>query len=189
MMKVIKKIFSVCCASLLMLSFLAGCGQPSGSTASNGSSSEAVDVSIDDILAAVKEAYGENYLPDTEMPEEMLAAEFPIDSSLVEEMKAECSMIGFHPDRVVIIKAREGKGGEVKKLLEQIKEDKIENEIQYPANLAKVMSAQVVQQGDYAAFLLVGAVDENMDASQEEAVKFAQKEVQKAVDAFYLMFE
>ena len=43
--------------------------------------------------------------------------------------------------------------------------------------------------GDYAAFLLVGAVDENMDASQEEAVKFAQKEVQKAVDAFYLMFE
>ena len=189
-MRVIKKIFLVCCASLLMLSFLAGCGQPSDSTASNGSSpSEAVDVSIDDILAAVKEAYGENYLPDTEMPEEMLAAEFPIDSSLVEEMKAECSMLGFHHDLVVIIKAREGKGFEVKKLLEQIKEDKIENEIQYPANLAKVMSAQVVQQGDYAAFLLVGAVDENMDASQEEAVKFAQKEVQKAVDAFYLMFE
>lgn len=189
-MKVMKKIFLICSMCLLVLSFTAGCGQPSDSTASNGSSpSEAVDVSIDDILSAVKEAYGDSYLPDTEMPEEMLAAEFPIDSSLVEEMKAECSMVSFHPDRVVIVKAKAGKGGVVKKLLEQVKEDKIENEVQYPANLAKVMSAQVVQQGDYAAFLLVGAVDENMDASQEEAVKFAQKEVQKAVDAFYLMFE
>lgn len=147
------------------------------------------DVNLDDIMAKIREAYGENYLPNMELDSAMLEEQMGLDTSLMEQVKAEMPMIGFHPDRVIVVKAQEGKGEEVEAQLNAYRDVLVEDSFQYPANLAKTEASQVVRQGDYVAFLLVGAPNENMDASEEEQLKFAQEETQKAVDAFNSFFE
>lgn len=166
------------CLLVVLLAIFSGCSsQPKGK-----------DVSLQEIFDAVKNAYGDTYLPDSEIPEDVLNREFPVDSSLVEEIKGEMPMISFHPDRVVAVKAKEGKGEEVEKALNDIKEDMIQNSLQYPANMAKVKSTQVVRHGDYVVFLLVGGINDDMDASEEDALKFAQDETVKAVEAVNQLF-
>uniref|UniRef100_UPI00405748D5 DUF4358 domain-containing protein n=1 Tax=Agathobacter sp. TaxID=2021311 RepID=UPI00405748D5 len=165
---------------MMLTGILAGCG--------NGGSS-AKDIPVEDILQAVKDAYGESYLPNAEMDAATLDEMYDIDMELMESYVAEMPMIGFHPDRVIIAKAVGGKGAELEEEFLDLKEYLIEDSFMYPANMAKTQAAQVVRNGDYVAFLLVGAANENMEASEEEQLKFAQEETQKAVDAFNSVFE
>ena len=148
---------------------------------------ENYDFSVASILDEVKAAYGENYLPNTPIEEEMLKDTFKLDLGLVEEYVAEMPMIGVHPDKVLIVKAKDGKVEDVVAQLEAARTDMIENGLNYPMNLEKVQSAKVVSKGNYAAFLLVGSAN-NMSDDEEERLKFAEDEVQKAVTAFDSMF-
>lgn len=167
-------------AGLLILAagLLAGC---KGSTAQK-------EPPVEDILAAVKEAYGEDYLPDTDLDEEMLSQVLGIDTSLMESFAAQMPMIGAHPDRVVIAKAAKGKGDALEDELLRVRTMLVEDQMIYPMNIAKTQACQVVRKGDYAALFLVGAVDMREDASEEEQLSFAKEEVQKAVDAFESCF-
>lgn len=146
------------------------------------------DVTVDDILNAIKTAYGENYLPNAEIPAEALELEFGLTPDMYEAVKAEQPMIGAHADRVVIVKAAEGKADAVEAALTTAKENKINDTFQYPMNLPKINATQIVRNGDYVCFLLVGAANENMEATEEEAKKFAEDEVQKGVKAFNDLF-
>lgn len=204
----LKKITSLLFALLLTISVMVGCndqnntssisssGSASGTSSVSGSSGAASsqvpsgkDIKVKDIQAAIQKAYGEDYLPNTEMDQEMFKNEFQVDDSFVEEAYAEMPMIGMHPDRVVIIKAKEGKGADVEKALNTVKDKLIQDSVQYPMNIAKVNAAQVVRNGDYVVFLLVGAINEDIDASEEDALAFAKKEVQKGVDAVNALFK
>ena len=149
---------------------------------------ENYDISVTAILDKVKAAFGEDYLPNMPIEEEMVKEIFKLDLGLVEEYVAEMPMIGFHPDKVLIVKAKEGKIDEVVAQLEAAKTEMVENGINYPANLEKVQSTKVVSKGNYAAFFMVGSSN-NMSEDPEERLKFAEDEVQKAVTAFNSMFK
>ncbi len=170
----VKKIGLITGVLLLFTGLLAGC---KGSTAQK-------EPPVEDVLKAVQEAYGENYLPDTDMDGEMLSQVMGIDTSLMESFAAQMPMIGAHPDRVVIAKAAEGKGDELEKELQRVRTALVEDQMIYPMNYAKTQACQVVRKGDYAALFLVGAIDMREDVSEEEQLSFAKEEVQKAVDAF-----
>ncbi len=146
------------------------------------------DITVVSILDKIKAAYGEEYLPNTPITEEMLQEMFKLDLGLVEDYAAEMPMIGFHPDRVIILKAKEGKVDELVAQLEAARTEMIGNGMTYPANIEKIQSAKVVSKGDYVAFLLVGSA-ENMSEDEEERLKFAEAEVQKAVEAFNSAFK
>ena len=148
---------------------------------------ENYDISVTAILDKVKAAFGEDYLPNMPIEEEMVKETFKLDLGLVEEYVAEMPMNSFHPDKVLIVKAKEGKIDEVVAQLEATKTEMIENGTFYPANLEKVQSIKVVSKGDYAAFFMVGSSN-NMSEDPEERLKFAEDEVQKAVTAFNSMF-
>lgn len=163
---------------LLLAGMLVGC---KGSTTQK-------EPPVEDILKAVQEAYGGDYLPDTDLDEEMLSQFIGIDTSLIDSFAAQMPMVGVHPDRVIIAKATEGKGDELEKELLALQTRLQEDELIYPINIAKTQAAQVVRKGDYVAFFLVGAVDEREDATEEEQLSFAKDEVQKAVDAFESCF-
>ena len=149
---------------------------------------ENYDISVTAILDKVKAAFGEDYLPNMPIEEEMVKETFKLDLGLVEEYVAEMPMNSFHPDKVLIVKAKEGKIDEVVAQLEATKTEMIENGTFYPANLEKVQSIKVVSKGDYAAFFMVGSSN-NMSEDPEERLKFAEDEVQKAVTAFNSMFK
>ena len=139
---------------------------------------------VEDILKAVQEAYGEDYLPDTDLDEEMLSQIMGVNTDLIDSFAAQMPMISVHPDRVIIAKAAEGKGDELEEELLKVRTRLQEEELIYPINIAKTQACKVVQKGDYAALFLVGAVDDREDATEEEQLSFAEEEVQKAVDAF-----
>ena len=175
-----KKMGCMVLAVLLLVAALTGCG--------GKDSAAQKDVPVEEILQAVKDAYGEAYLPNTELDEAMLADMYGLDMSLIESFVAEMPMIGFHPDRVIIAKAVTGKGEELETAFKELQEYLIQDSFMYPANIAKTQASEVVRNGDYVAFLLVGAANENMEASEEEQLKFAEEETQKAVDAFESCF-
>ena len=172
-----KKIGSIFCAVMLLLAVAVGCGQQ-GTTK---------DYTAEEISNAIKAAYGDTYLPDEEIPEDMLTDTFGLDMSLVEEVKGEMPAVGFHPDRVIVVKAKEGKGAEVEAALTAARESMLNEAMWYPANMPKVNASKVVRNGDYVCFLMVGAADdENED--EAAAAEFAEQETQKAVDAFEALF-
>ena len=128
-----------------------------------------------------------NYLAKKAKTAPLTADELQEQKQLREEYVAEMPMIGAHPDKVLIVKAKDGKVEDVVAQLEAARTDMIENGLHYPMNLEKVQSAKVVSKGNYAAFLLVGSAN-NMSDDEEERLKFAEDEVQKAVTAFNSMF-
>lgn len=152
-------------------------------------SSNSSDITVDDILSSIKAAYGESYMPNVEILPDFLELEFGLTSDMYVEVKAEQPMIGTHADRVVIVKAAEGKTDDVETALIAAKENKINDTLQYPMNLPKINATKVVRNEDFVCFLLVGALNDNVDATEEEAMQFAEDEVQKGVNAFNDLFK
>ena len=181
-----KKIITVMMSVVLALGVFAGCSKADGE---KKNPENAIKVTLEEIYTAVKGAYGENYLPNMEIPADLLEAEFGLNKELYVEVKAEQPMIGVHADRVVIVKAAEGKADAVEQALIAAKEKKVSDTMQYPMNIAKIASAKILRKGDYVAFLLVGAVNDAAEVSEEEAKEFAEKEVEKGVEAFNNLFK
>ncbi|HHZ05194.1 MAG TPA: DUF4358 domain-containing protein [Clostridiales bacterium] len=172
------KVFSVAVSFIMCLCILSGCG-----------SNVKKDVPLDNIVNNIKSAYGDDYLPNNEMTEEMFKSEFDLDMSQVLEYKAEIPLIGTHPDRLVIVKATSGKGADVEEKLNAVKDNKIKDTMQYPMNQAKINSAKVVRNGDYVAFIMLGAINDNVDATDQQAKQFADEQTQKGVNAFENSFK
>lgn len=181
-----KKIITVLMSVVLSLGVFAGCSKADGEKEKPGNASS---VTLEEVYTAVKGAYGENYLPNMDIPAEMLEAEFGLTKDLYVEIKAEQPMIGVHADRVVIVKAAEGKAGIVEDALVAAKDKKVSDTMQYPMNLAKIDAAKILREGQYVVFLLVGAVNDAAEPTEEEAKEFAENEVQKGVKAFNNLFD
>ena len=118
-----------------------------------------------------------------------METEFGLTSDMYEEIIAEQPMISVHADRVVVVKAAKGRADDVEAALIAAKENKIKDTLQYPVNLPKISATKVVRNGDFVCFLLVGAVNDNQDAPEEELKQFAEEEVQKGVNAFNDLFK
>lgn len=145
-------------------------------------------ITAESIAEAIKAAYGENYLPDTPMSSEMIGVKFGLEADSYTEIFAESPMIGAHPDTLVIVKAAEGRLEEVKGKLEEYREQLVNDTMQYPMNLAKIHASRVAVNGDFAAFILLGAINGNEDASEEEQAQFAEEQEKIGVDAFNAIF-
>ena len=162
--------------------------QPAASSSTPASSAPPASAgpSAQEVRSAIAGAYGSDYLPNTQIPQEILNANFPVDASLVDEVYGEMPAISANPDMLIVIKAAPGKGAQVQQAMQKNRDMYVETAMVYPKDWAKLQAATVVRNGDYVAFLMLGAVDESMDsASEEEQQAYAQAQVQKGVNAFY----
>lgn len=132
---------------------------------------------------AIADAYGENYLPNMQMTEEILQDEFGLKADMYDEIVAEMPTIGFHPDRLIIVKPKQGKENEVKQALEKARETLVEGSIQYPMNAAKVSAAKVLESDGYYCFMLLGRSDD-LSENEEQAAQFADEQIKIGVKAF-----
>lgn len=178
-----KKICSLLFAVVLTMGLLAGC-------ASGNNTSSAVDKVpvLSDIHAAVKEAYGDNYLPSRTIENQELSEVYGLTTDNIEEVIAEGPTISAHVDQFIAIKAKEGKGADVEKELNAYRDKLVSDTMQYPMNLPKIQSSQVTRHGDYVFFTMLGAINDNVDATEEEAATFAKDEAKKATDAIEKIF-
>ncbi len=137
---------------------------------------------------AIVKAYGDSYLPNMAIPEENLESEFGLTPDMYDEIVAEMPTIGFHPDRLVIVKPKEGKEDAVENALNNAKKRLTESAAQYPANLAKINACKILEEDDYYCFMLLGEPDDTGE-NDESAAQFAEQQVQIGVKAFENFFE
>ncbi len=158
----------------LALVLLAGC-TPS---AQNGYTKEDVDA----VVAAIKEAYGEDYGPSAAIPSEMLKEVYGIDMDNVEYFVAEGPEFSLSTDMLIVLLAKEGKVDALKADLEAYHDYLVNESFQYPMNMAKVQASQVVVEGNMLFLVVLGKYDDRSDISEAEALLFAQEQVQIAID-------
>lgn len=163
------------------------------SSASSEASSDIIneengDIAISDIHEAVKAAYGENYVPSMAIDEQQLTEVYGINTENIEDFIMEAPMISAHIDTFAVIKAKEGKGEEVENEMNAYRDKLINDTLQYPSNIAKLNASRVIRHGDYVFFVMLGAFNNNQDATEDEQAKFAEEQVQIGVDAIESFF-
>ncbi len=188
-MKKNKYLASLILSAALTASFLTGCtASPAAkeTTAQETTAQEtaaAADVSLDDILSTIKEAYKDNYMPDSPIDSQVLNDVMGISPELCESYVAEMPMISTFVETFIGVKAKEGKGADVEKALTEYREYLLNDTMQYPMNVSKIQASQVIRHGDYVFFVMLGGPDDDaMEKGDEAALKSAEENNQIAVD-------
>ena len=158
-------------------------GSSSGDISGSDSNDKNSTLSAKSLRDAVAKAYGENYLPDQAMDAEMIESEFGLTKDMYDEVVAEAPLIGFHPDRLVIVKPKKGKEANVKRALEDALLVMKEQQMQYPVNVAKVNAGKVLEKDGYYCFMILGQTDDTSE-NDNDAAKFAEKQIDIGVKAF-----
>lgn len=141
------------------------------------------DATLESVYTAVKEVYGEDYLPNMRLDAETVTSTFGLNTDLYEEVVAEVPMISFNVDTFVAVKAKEGKAEEVKKVLEDYRNSLVESSMQYPVNVPKIQASRVDVYGDYVFYTMLGVVPMEVQEQGDEAIlKAAEENNQKAID-------
>lgn len=158
-------------------------GSSSGDISGSDSNDKNSTLSAKGLRDAIAKAYGENYLPDQAMDAEMIESEFGLTKDMYDEIIAEAPLIGFHPDRLVIVKPKKGKEANVKRALEDALLVMKEQQMQYPVNVAKVNAGKVLEKDGYYCFMILGQTDDTSE-NDDDAAKFAEKQIDIGVKAF-----
>lgn len=158
-------------------------GSSSGDISGSDSNDKNSTLSAKGLRDAIAKAYGENYLPDQAMDAEMIESEFGLTKDMYDEVVAEAPLIGFHPDRLVIVKPKKGKEANVKRALEDALLVMKEQQMQYPVNVAKVNAGKVLEKDGYYCFMILGQTDDTSE-NDDDAAKFAEKQIDIGVKAF-----
>lgn len=143
------------------------------------------EVSVNDITTAVKEAFGENYLPSMSIDDETLKNLFGVSSDWCEAYYGELPMISAHIDRFLAIKAKDGKAGDVEAALQTYQEVLKADTMQYPMSRIKILASKVVSYDNYVFFIMLGESPDGLDESitEEDMIKFCEQQNDIAISA------
>lgn len=174
-----KKWIMIFAAAVFAATVTAGCAR-------SGSNETAVnqDVSVQELHEAVKAAYGDNYIPDQALDDGGLENILGVEPGLCEEYIAEMPMISMNVDTFAAIRAKKGKGEQVKEALEAYREKLVADTMQYPMNQIKIQASKVAAYDDYVFFIMLGFLEPEQEEQEESAVlKAYEEENDKAVQA------
>lgn len=147
--------------------------------------------SISKVYSAVKNAYGDDYLPNERLKKDEIKTRFGISSKWYTSVIAEVPMISVHVDTLVIVKAKNSScRKKIKKALVEYRETLINDTFQYPMNQLKIQASKVYVKGDYVCFFMLGRLDSKQEEQEESKVIEAYKELNnKAVNAVKKLYK
>ena len=102
-----------------------------------------VNVSLTEIRDAVKNAYGEDYVPDMEYDDVFIKETLGLSGEDYEQIIAEGSLVSFNIDTFIAVKAKSGKADTVEEKLNAYRDYLINDTKMYPANAVKIQASQV----------------------------------------------
>lgn len=179
-----KKIILTMLIMLFAAMMISGCTKKDSNGGESSQSTIKDDVSVKDILQEVKDAYGENYLPNMEMDAAALQEQVGLSPDLYEEAVGEMPMINVQVDTFIAVKAKEGNAEKVMEQLSAYQGKLQADSAQYPMNLPKIMGSEVFQCGNYVFFIMLGSVSEDiLGEGGDEAVAACKEQNQIAVHA------
>lgn len=168
-------LFSVIIASIAMCSCSAHkvSGDEIASDASSitESRTESGNVSSEDrngtglalkMLDAVRKAYGDDYLPNTDISPDRLADDFGISSQYIKEFAAQTADMDVNADTIIIIEAQDGHVEDLLAELGDYRDMLIKDTEGYSLNKFKIRASQISSIGNYAVFVMLGNVQENL---------------------------
>lgn len=195
-----KKILAVLLAALMASAVMVSCGEKNGNSGSPSSvSSEAQNTissaTSEEVYDAINAAFAEKY-PDAgmvipnapmEMDETTLNDKFGITTDMVEDYKGEMAGMMTNCDMLLVVKVKEGKMEDVKAALEKAKDDQTAQFEWYAVmgNAERTAAAKVVENGNFAALIMVGIMDIGSDEAPDftSDVQLAEDTFNKTVDA------
>lgn len=173
-----KKIISLLCAGVLALGVFTGC-------ASGNEKNESYESGkLSEILAEVKESFGDMYFPNVSYDAEHIETMYGIKPDSYEEAFAEVPMINVNIDTFIGVEAKEGKVEEVRAALDAYRDKAINVDLQYPMSLLKLKGSKVYTRGNYVFFICIAQLpDELMESTDEEAqIKAIEEGNDKAIE-------
>lgn len=146
-----------------------------GTVESTGTSVESTEAEnagtpLQNAKKAVTDALGDDYWPDSEIPEEMLNETYGVSADLYDAYLGECPMISVNVDTLLIIHAKDGKVEDVENALNAYRDSLVNDTMQYPMNLGKIQASRVERIGDYVCFVQLGADTSSVEEQGDEAV-------------------
>ena len=195
-----KKIISIMLILASLASF-ASCGNggsgndtSAGDTTTAGTSADSTetsapettpptsDVSAADIGKAVADEFGDDYIPDMDIPADYLDSTYGVKPEWYDDFFGQMPMINVNVDTFIAVKAKADKVSDVEKALNDYA-DYYKNDAQkYPKDLAKVDACRVYTKGNYVFFIMLGVTTdevENMDDAAQ--VKYYTEQNDRAV--------
>ena len=155
-----------------------------GSTEAAPVTPEEAKTAIEAAKKAVMDALGDDYWPDSEIPEEMLNQTYGVDADLYDAYLGEMPMISVNVDTLLIIHAKDGKVEEVENALNAYRDQMVNDTMQYPMNLGKIQASRIERVGDYVCFVQLGADTSAAEEQGEEAViTYCQEQNELALEA------
>ena len=143
------------------------------------------------LYEAVKDAYGEDYLPNMRLTDEEIESYFGVTKDLYASAIVEIPMISTQVDTFALFQAKDEASKEALKEALVAYQGVLENDtFQYPANLLKIQASTVFMKGDYVCFIMLGTLDnETMQQEDESKVIEAYRaENEKAIEAMRTLF-
>lgn len=148
------------------------------------------DETLAAILSAVKDAYGDNYIPNSTLDAQMLEDVVGLTPDLYESCFAEAPMISTFVETFIGIKASQGNADQAEQVLNEYRERLVADTMQYPMNIAKIQASQVVRHEDYIFFVMLGAPDDAaMEEGDEAALASAAENNQIAISEIEKHFQ
>lgn len=151
-------------------------------TSATETSAPTSDVSAADIGKAVADEFGDDYIPDMDIPADYLDSTYGVKPEWYDDFFGQMPMINVNVDTFIAVKAKADKVSDVEKALNDYA-DYYKNDAQkYPKDLAKVDACRVYTKGNYVFFIMLGYPTdevENMDDAAQ--VKFYTEQNDRAV--------
>ncbi len=201
-----KKAVVCLCAGMLVLSMVA-CGRndegqsqesqtptessqqlPTESTPSPEPTGEPQEEQISElknVRQVLVEVLGENYWPNTEIPAEYLE-EYGLTTDMYEDFYGEMPMISTNVDTLIVVQAKEGQVTAVEEVLNEYRDNLVNDTMQYPMNVGKIQASRIETFGNYVCFVQLGADTTDFygeDGDEEAVIKHCQEQNELAIEA------
>lgn len=148
---------------------------PEDSNTGNAVINEEQQEVLNGIHTAVKEAYGENYIPSQAFDEITLKEVYGLSSDMYDAIIAEGPMISMHVDTFIAVHPTEGNFDNVVAALEGYRDVLVEDTMQYPMNQIKIQASKVETIGDYVFFIMLGYGDDTLENEDEILASFEEQ--------------
>lgn len=140
------------------------------------------DVSAADIGKAVADEFGDEYLPDTDIPADYLDSTYGVKADWYDDFFGQMPMIGVNIDTFIAVKAKADKVSDVEKALNSYAEYEKTDAFKYPKDIAKVNACRVYTKGNYVFFIMLGfPTDEVENMDDADQAKYYEEQNDRAV--------
>ncbi len=137
---------------------------------------------VDEVVEAIKEAFGDDYGPSALIEKEQLKEVYGINMDHVEYFYAEGPMFSLSTDMLIVLLVKNGKMAEVEAEVKAYQDYLINESFQYPMNMARVKASQVVVKDNVIFLVVLGKYDDRENPTEEEVLEFAVEQVKIVLD-------